>query len=228
MDWVKWHEGYEGSPSLAARLDLVRTHIANCLDTCPDGPIRVLGVCAGDGRDLIGALVDHQRARDVEARLVELNRVLIEQGQAIAQAAGLTGQVQFVNADATISSTYKGMTPAHLVLLCGVLGNIGPVDTSRLIEALACLCRTDGFVIWTRSYQGDGARQIVTTRELFRQFAFKELCFDITPEGDFGIATHRYLGEILPLPEEQKLFEFTGPSLATDTIRRKLLRRKRL
>ena len=84
MDWVKWHEGYEGSPSLAARLDLVRTHIANCLDACPDGPIRVLGVCAGDGRDLIGALVDHQRARDVEARLVELNRVLIEQGQAIA------------------------------------------------------------------------------------------------------------------------------------------------
>ena len=228
MDWVNWHDGYEDSPSLAARLELVRTQISSCLDACPGGWIRVLSVCAGDGRDLIGALVNHPRLRDVKARLVELNRVLIEQGQATAQAAGVTGQVQFVNADATISSTYKGMVPADLVLLCGVLGNIRPVDTSRLIKAIVCLCRTDGFVIWTRRYQADGARQIAMTRELFRQLAFKEICFDITPEGDFGIVTHRYRGKTFSLPEGQKLFEFTGPSLPADTIRRKLLRRRRL
>ena len=35
----------------------------------------------------------HQRVRDVEARLVEFNRVLVDQGQAATQAAGLAEQV---------------------------------------------------------------------------------------------------------------------------------------
>jgi len=88
MDWVKWHERYENSPSLAARLEIVRAHIASCLDNCGPRPIQVLSVCAGDGRDLLWALRDHPRVQDVRACLVEVNPELVQRGEAAVRAAG--------------------------------------------------------------------------------------------------------------------------------------------
>ncbi|MGK5684784.1 hypothetical protein [Actinoplanes sp. URMC 104] len=48
-DWVQWHEEYDvpGS-SLARRLEVVRGHLRHLLA----GPRRVIGMCAGDGRDV--------------------------------------------------------------------------------------------------------------------------------------------------------------------------------
>src|SRR5204862_3093205 len=73
-DWVAWHEPYDqpGS-SLARRLEVVQDRIAAALEQAPPGPIRVISMCAGQGRDLLGALADHARAIDVTARLVELD-----------------------------------------------------------------------------------------------------------------------------------------------------------
>jgi len=125
MDWTKWHERYDSSPELVARLHLVQTHIAACLEVCPPGPMRVISICAGDGRDLIGVLTTHPRTSHVSARLVELDPRLVERGREAANAAGLASQLEFLQTDATLSSAYVGAAPAHLVLVCGVFGNVG-------------------------------------------------------------------------------------------------------
>ena len=71
--WVQWHERYEDPDSgLSRRLRLVRRHVAEALDTAAPGPVRVLSLCAGEGRDLLGVLPGHPRREDVTATLVEL------------------------------------------------------------------------------------------------------------------------------------------------------------
>ena len=62
MDWYDWHSAYETSPTLQARLRLVQAQLARALDACPDDHVRVISLCAGDGRDLIGVLAHHPRA----------------------------------------------------------------------------------------------------------------------------------------------------------------------
>ncbi|MBV8527692.1 MAG: SAM-dependent methyltransferase, partial [Candidatus Dormibacteraeota bacterium] len=73
-EWVTWHAGYDdpGSPQ-ARRLATVQRLVAAALDAAPPGEIRVITMCAGNGRDLIGVLRTHPRARDVRARLVEID-----------------------------------------------------------------------------------------------------------------------------------------------------------
>src|SRR5712691_2900368 len=73
-DWRGWHEAYDhpGSP-LARRLAVVQQCIAAALDAAPPGPIRVVSMCAGEGRDLLGVLESHSRRADVHGCLVELD-----------------------------------------------------------------------------------------------------------------------------------------------------------
>jgi hypothetical protein len=73
-DWVEWHRDYDdpGSP-LSRRLELVQGHLCAELDHAPGGDIRVISLCAGQGRDVIGVLAGHPRRGDVRARLVELD-----------------------------------------------------------------------------------------------------------------------------------------------------------
>ena len=217
MDWVEWHKGYRSSPALKARLGKVRTQISNCLNACPTGEIRVVSVCAGDGRDLLGALMDHPRALDVRARLVELDERLVESGRAAADAVGLAEQLEFFNGDATRSSAYEGIAPAHLVIVCGVFGHVSEVQTHRLVQNLPFLCKSGGFVVWTRRLnEQEGARHTATIRTLLHESAFEEVCFEVTPEGKFAVSTYRYLGESLPLPNDQHLFDFSEFAGALD------------
>lgn len=102
VDWVKWHRRCDTSPTLISRLELVQLHISNCLDKLPSGPIQVISVCAGDGRDLIGVVKDHCRKKDVNARLVELNSDLVKAGRVATLDAELASQFEFLNCDATI------------------------------------------------------------------------------------------------------------------------------
>ena len=55
-DWLQWHKEYDTWPELQKRLHLVQSHISSCLTSLPPGPINVISVCAGDGRDLCGVL----------------------------------------------------------------------------------------------------------------------------------------------------------------------------
>jgi hypothetical protein len=210
-DWLAWHGNYRTSPRLRQRLQIVQEYISSCLQECPPGPIRVVSLCAGDGRDLIGALFDHPRAGDVQARLVELDQRLVECGRTAAESAALGAQLEFVQGDATLSSTYKGAVPADLVVVCGVFGNIpNETELHRLIQNIRCLCKTGAFTIWTRDLIEDGERRLTHLREFFGESAFEEVSFKMTLIGNTGVGIHRYLGQPLALPDDEQLFVFSN------------------
>src|SRR5437879_339115 len=100
MQWDDWYKHYETLPSLQARLKIVREQITAALEDCPPGPIQILSICAGDGRDLVETLFNHPRRGDVTAALLDNHAESIGRGRAAADAAGLGRQLQFVNADA--------------------------------------------------------------------------------------------------------------------------------
>ena len=57
-DYVQWHEAYDDPGSeLSRRLRAVQGYLRARLDAT-SGPIRVLSVCSGDGRDILGVLAD--------------------------------------------------------------------------------------------------------------------------------------------------------------------------
>src|SRR5437868_376397 len=101
MDWKGWHDGYDrpGSP-LSRRLRVVQDRIRDALAGCPPGPLDVVSVCAGQGRDLIEVLAGHPRRAEVRARLVELEPANAAVAAGAAHAAGLDG-VEVVTGDAS-------------------------------------------------------------------------------------------------------------------------------
>lgn len=211
-DWFAWHDNYRTRPRMRQRLQLVREYILSYLNECPSGPIQIVSVCAGDGRDLTGTLFDHPRTPDVRARLIELDQRLVTCGQTAAESSGLGEQLEFVQGDATLSSAYEGAVPADLVLNCGVFGNVlDDTELHHLIQSLRFLCKKDGYVIWTRDLYVDGEQRLALIRQLLREADFEEVGFRMTAVGNMGVGIHRYLGESLALPNDQQLFVFSSP-----------------
>src|ERR1700733_14602858 len=68
-EWVAWHDGYAPGSPLTRRLAVVQRMILEALDACPPGPITIMSMCAGDGRDVLGVLSGHLRRDDVRGRL---------------------------------------------------------------------------------------------------------------------------------------------------------------
>jgi hypothetical protein len=54
-----------------------------------DGDLRIISLCAGEGRDLLGVLARHPARTRLRARLVELDPVLVEAASAAAGTEGL-------------------------------------------------------------------------------------------------------------------------------------------
>ena len=127
-DWVEWHRDYDDPGSLLSRRgELVRGHLRAELERAPAGNVRLISLCAGQGRDVIGALAGHPRRGDVRARLVELDGRNVEIARQAARAAGLPG-VEVLQADAGITDACAGAVPAQVVVACGVFGNISDSD----------------------------------------------------------------------------------------------------
>ena len=214
-DWYEWHDLYDTEPKLQQRLEIVQGYIAYSLNASPDGAIRIVSVCAGDGRDLLGTLKNNPRAKDISAQLVEINSNLVERGRASIESLGLAKQIEFINGDATLATNYVGAVPADIVIVCGVFGNLADeAELNRLLDNLSFLSKPGAFVIWTRGHSNgiiysDNVRKILSTS------GFEEVNFKLTATGDMGVGLHRYLGENLAAPKEQKLFVFSGiPSKA--------------
>jgi hypothetical protein len=149
-DWYAWHADYDNPDSgLSRRLGWVQDRIRAALDDAPPGPFRAISLCAGQGRDLIGALSGHPRRADVTARLVELDPRNTEVARRLAAEAGLP-DVEIVTGDASRTSAYADLVPAGLVLACGLFGNITNAHIERTIGYCTQLCATGGTVVWTR------------------------------------------------------------------------------
>lgn len=206
--WVRWHAAYEDPDSaLNKRLVAVQGRLRAALDRCAEGPIRLISMCAGQGRDVIGVLADHPRRDDVAALLVELDHPLVVDGRALAAAAGLDS-IEIVEGDASTTSPYASGTPADVVLVCGVFGNVSGEDIRATIAELPHLCAPGATVIWTRHRRDPDITP--TIRAWFDELGFEEVGFDTEEGAAYGVGINRLVVEPRPFRPDHRLFTFQG------------------
>jgi hypothetical protein len=206
-DWYTWHHDYdEPGTALTRRLAAVQDQIRTALYAAPPGPLPAVSLCAGQGRDLIGALAGHPRRDDVSARLVELDPRNAAAARAAAEAAGLP-RVEVVTGDAALTDQYAGLVPAYLVLVCGVFGNMTDDDVRRTIGYCTQLCAHGGTVVWTRGrWEPDLVPQIC---DWFADRGF-ELGWVSDPAEGWGAGAHRFTAAPVPLERGARMFTFVG------------------
>ena len=207
-EWVDWHRAYDdpGSPQ-ARRLATVQRLVAAAIDRAPAGEIGIISMCAGDGRDLIGALRAHPRRHDVRARLVEIDPDLVARGREAARREQLEW-VSFVIGDASTTTAYEGAVPADVVLVCGVFGNVSDEDVHNTVIHLPELCAEAATVIWTRGrFHPDLTPAI---RSWFSNQGFEELEFATLPGTTAAVGAHRLTASPFALVPGCRLFTFLG------------------
>jgi hypothetical protein len=207
-DWAEWHRDYDDPGSLLSRRgEVVQGHLRAEFDRAPAGEIRLVSLCAGQGRDVIGVLAGHPRRDDVRARLVELDERNVAVARQTARAAGLNG-VEVVQADAGITDACVGAVPARIVMVCGIFGNITDSDIQATVAALPSLCAPGALVLWTRHRMPPDLTPAI--RSWFSQACFHEEAFDISDDGFMSVGTHRLAGEPAALIPGQRLFTFAA------------------
>jgi hypothetical protein len=205
-DWVQWHRDYDDPGSLLARRGkIVQGHLRAELDRAPAGGIRLVSLCAGQGRDVIGALAGHPRRGAVRARLVELDERNVAVARQAAQAAGLAG-IEVRQGDAGSTDACAGAVPAQIVVACGIFGNISERDIQATVAALPGLCAPGALVLWTRHRRPPDLTPAI--RSWFGAAGFAEEAFDISPDSFMSVGAHRLTGEAAPLVPGQRLFTF--------------------
>ncbi|MGH9047082.1 MAG: SAM-dependent methyltransferase [Acidimicrobiales bacterium] len=204
--WREWHEHYEDpASSISRRLLAVQRRLADALDQAPAGPIRLISMCAGQGRDVVGVLSGHPRNADVAARLVEGDTALVHDAR---QAAAALTNVEVVQGDAAMTSAYEDFVPAGVILACGIFGNISPDDIATTISELPRLCAPGAVVIWTRHHRAPDFTP--TIREWFGGAGFEEVGFDTEDGWSYSVGTHRLDFDPLSFRSGRHLFSFDG------------------
>ncbi|GGN59394.1 hypothetical protein GCM10010112_14360 [Actinoplanes lobatus] len=187
-DWIGWHRDYDDpGSSLARRLVVVREHLARALAEFP-GEVRVISLCAGDGRDVLPVLARYPGP--ARATLAELNPGLAQRAREAARELDLTG-VDVRTGDAGLAGTYLDAAPAHIVTTCGVFGNISEADAARTIAALPALLHPGGVVVWTRGHGGIGPDPSDALRACFDRNGFEEVAFTRPDDARFRVGVHR-------------------------------------
>jgi SAM-dependent methyltransferase len=214
--WVLWHGPYEDpSSNLSRRLRAVQSMLRAALDDLPrpdrggdPQPIRIVSLCAGQGRDVIDVVATHPRGPEVSALLVELDPALAAFARDRAAGAGLAGRIRVVEGDASQARIYADSMPADIVLVCGVFGNISAADITRTIQAMPGFCAPGGHVVWTRHRRPPDLTPAI--RADFACAGFTELAFE-APEGTvMTVGHHRLDGAVAPFDPDGHLFDFVG------------------
>jgi hypothetical protein len=204
-DWVDWHRGYDQDTPLRRRLALVQRYIGDALSAAGPDEIRVISMCAGEGRDLLGVLQEHPARKRVHARLVELNPELAAVARDTASEAGLEG-VEVVVGDAGTTDAYIGAVPANLVLVCGVFGNITDADIEGTIRALPGLCAPKATVIWTRHCRPPDLTPAI--RNWVRAAGFSEVAWEVVSDSQSTVGAARLDVPPPPFQPNVRLFSF--------------------
>ncbi|HEV2371275.1 MAG TPA: SAM-dependent methyltransferase [Streptosporangiaceae bacterium] len=206
-DWVAWHAAYDDpSSALNERLRAVRSHLSAAIDRVRPGPVRLVSLCAGEGRDVMGVLPDHPRRHDVTAVLIESDARNAETARRSAAQAGLA-QVEVRLADASTVASYADALPADVLLLCGIFGNISDSDISQTAAAAPSLCAAGATAIWTRHRRPpDLTPQI---RAWFADSGFDEVAFDALDNATCsGVGVHQLRRSPPPGLPSHPLFRF--------------------
>lgn len=206
-DWLQWYAQYDDPQStLSQRLAAVQAQIRDVVEAATPGPVRVLSLCAGDGRDLIGALHGHPRRDDVRGLLVEFDPVLAARGSSLAWPG-----LRYTVADAGVIDNFVDAAPADLILVCGVFGNISADDIHTTIDALPSLLAPAGTVIWTRSrvwsLHPELPDLVPAIDGWFRDAGFERTWLS-GPEHRYGVGVHRLVAPPRAVVPGQRLFTF--------------------
>lgn len=207
-DYVAWHTAYDDpGSSLSKRLRAVQAEIARFLDRTAPRPVRVLSLCSGDGRDLLGVLAGRDDLGRVSGLLVEILPALAERARSTVAGLGLTDALQVREADAGSSDTYVGAVPADLVLVSGVMGNISSDDIRRLIHTTRELCAPGATVLWTRGHlEPDLGPEI---RAWFAEAGFESEALLERIEGSpMRLGVERLVAEPVALRPGRRVFTF--------------------
>jgi len=204
-DYRAWHNDYDDpQSSLSQRLAVVQRRLGERLSAMPPGPIQIISMCAGQGRDVIPVLQQHLRAPDTRAALLEIDPRNVALARRAIAASGLTG-VTAIETDASISDAYAAWVPADIVLACGIFGNISDADLERTVRSLSMLCRQGAAVIWTRHWKQP--EMIVAIRHWFQESGFLDLGFDpLDNERKMGIGVVSLTGAPLPFKPGLRFF----------------------
>ena len=203
-DWQLWHSPYDDPTSaLSARLSVVQEQLSLALDRAPAGPLRLLSLCAGQGRDVLPVLARHPRGRDVTGRLVELHPDLAD----IARRASPPG-LEVMQGDAGTTAAFAGAVPVDVLLLCGIFGNVEDDDVERTIRAVPSLLAHGGTVLWTRHR---GAPDLTPAiRGWFADVGVHEIAFvSQAPAAGWAVGAGVLNGSGTALGHHGRLFTFT-------------------
>lgn len=205
-DYLEWHTAYDDPDSgLSWRLRTVQGYIRTALDE-HDGPLQVLSLCAGDGRDMLSVLAGREDAARIRTTLVELHPQLADRARSTARSAGLV-QVDVRVTDAGNTDCCLGAVPADLLLLVGIFGNISDADIERTIATAAELCRAGATVLWSRAREPDDINDRI--RSWFAAAGFTELDYATREDdGRPGVGAFRFDGEARVLRPGRRLFTF--------------------
>jgi hypothetical protein len=210
-EWSGWSDEAYLDESYQQRLREVQRHLGHCLNLAGPGAVRIISVCAGDGRDVLGALRFHPRRTDVSAFLVESDEQSVLTGRDRCATSGLTRQVTFVHGDATDFATYRNKAPGDVALLCGVWGHVPPTERARLVAGLASLVKPGGLVVWTRGV-GSGRHRFDEIEEHFDGSSWRRVRVSTTEDGQWAVGTHRHVGPGRELPMTGRVFRFASNS----------------
>lgn len=205
-DYVRWHDAYDDpESSLSKRLAHVQRAIAAFLDETP-GPVRVLSVCAGQGHDVLGVLEGRPDDRGrVSGTLVELDPTNAEIARAWIARLGV--RLDVVERDAGVTDSYRGLVPADLVLLSGIMGNITASDIERLIHTARQFCAPGATAIWTRGAQEPDLGPDI--RRWFAEAGFAEVSCEEWIEGTtMRVGVERLTDPPEPLRPGEPIFTF--------------------
>jgi hypothetical protein len=207
-DWVAWHEPYADPQSaLSRRLRVVQAQVDQWLDDTAPRPVRVLSLCAGDGRDLLDVVRARPDAGRVRAVLVELDPELVTRARDAAREAGLGDTMEVRHGDAGNPTLWADAVPADLVLLAGIFGNVSDDDVRRTVRALPMLCAPGGRVVWTRHRRQPDLTTAI--RGWFAEGSFRERTFVGPDDALFGVGVHDFTGGTAPWRPPAALFAFT-------------------
>ena len=205
-DYEQWLHRYDDpGSSLSWRLSRVQAWLRDDLDHRA-GPIQIVSVCAGDGRDIIDVLASRDDASRVQSVLLEAHPGIADRARHRATSAGISG-VTVRTCDAADTANYADAAPADVVLLVGIFGNISPTDISATIATTPQFCAPGATVIWSRGRDRDDINDDI--RAEFAKAGFVELAY---AESDLpslpALGSVRYDGPSVPLDTTQHLFTF--------------------
>ena len=150
---------------------------------------------------------DHPRRSEVRAALLELDAENVAIAREAAERAQLQDRVEVVQSDASASDVYAPYVPAHVVLACGIFGNVSRADIEGTIRHLSMLCHEGAGVIWTRHWKEPEV--IDSIRRWFSESGFRNLSFDaLDNDRKMGVGVAQLTGAPLAFKPGYRFFSF--------------------